>query len=850
MTVTPVASILPASLFAPYRPLPHVHDEMLSGDGTMRDHWSDFLQHLRGLDREEIARRWRSAQRQLADEGVIFNPHDVVGAIPRPWILDPIPTLIASSEWKWIESGLQQRAQLWDLVLADLMGPQRLIRDRILPPALLFGHPLYQPSYHGLQAADQRHVMLAAAELARSPDGRWWVTADRTRAPLGMGYALENRIVTARVFPDAFRTCHVQRLASFFRGLQESLRRTAPRHSENPRIVLWTKGPQSPAYFEDSYLARYLGFTLVEGGDLAVRDRRLMLKTLGGALPVEVLFRRIEDADCDPVELRPDSPFGVPGLLETIRSRQVSVVNAPGSGLLESPAFLAFLPALCRTLLDEELRIPSVATWWCGDPRVQSHVLAHLDDLLVREAFRVKPMPPVCPATLTARERAEVVDAIRARPENYVACERVERSATPVWTDQGPQPWRFALRTFTVAQGDEWRVLPGGLARVSPDSLVLEHAISSGERSQDVWVLADGPVDETTLLSAGGRSVALRRTSAELPSRVADNLFWLGRYLERADGTARLLRTLIVELLEAVEPAGGAIPALLRVLAEQGQIEPGYVVADLALRLPRIEATLSDSILDRHEPRSLRSVIDESVRLASMLRERISPDAWRLIHQVDTRCQLPADRRVGGLNELLDMLEPLVTLFSAFAGLVHESITRTQGWRFLDLGRRIERAGQTALVLRVTLGSPVADERPLLEALLNAMDSIMTYRTRYLAAVQPAAALDLLLSDESNPRSIGFQVARLVDHIEQLPRDPNQAARGPEQLAALALQNMVRLADVHVLAADLESGERTALRKLLLRATDQLQRLSDLVTSKYLIHAGLPRHFASQRRRL
>lgn len=832
-----------SSIFADYRPSGS-YDEAVEADGTLRRDWQLLAGSLNALGARELARRWDQAQRQIASHGVTFNPHDEAGATSRPWVLDAIPLVIAEQEWASLTGALEQRARLLELVLRDLYGPQHLLKDRVVPAELLFGHPAFWPAYEGLQASLKRHLHLYAADLARAPDGAWWVTGERTRAPFGLGYVLENRIVTARMLPSAFRQCRVQRLAPFFIQLQETLRELAPRFRENPRIVLWTRGPTSRSYFEDAYLARYLGYTLVEGDDLAVRENRVMLKTLGGLLPVEVLFRRLDDEDSDPVELNSASTCGVPGLLEIVRQGNVALLNPLGSRLVESPVWLAFLPGVARYLLQEELAIPSVATWWCGQTGPLEYVLAHLDELLIRPAFRMGDSVPVYPALLSRAERAELVSQMKARPDRYVAQETVDRSTAPAWTPGGPQPWRLALRTFLVASGERYSALPGALARVSTESRRLEAVMTSGERSQDVWVLSQQPIQPVSLLPSPQEELALRRSGAELPSRVADNLYWLGRGVERAEGTARLLRTALVALSNESDQSAELQP-LLRALAEQGQIEPGYVVSGLQEQLPDIRESLPQAAFDTRLPRSLRSSVGEVVRLASNVRDRLAVDMWRTVRRIDDACRRPETSRSPDAPEVLGLLDEVITELVAFAGLVSESMTRTQGWRFLDLGRRIERAWQTALLLRSTVSTQAPQESFVLEAVLQTADSIMTYRSRYLASLQLPTVLDLLLTDESNPRSIGYQVAVIADHVDQLPRSETQAARSPEQRLALSLLNAVRLADVFELSRADADGQRQTLDRLLRRLCDQLPKLSETVSRRFLIHAGLARHFGS-----
>ena len=453
----------------------------------------------------------------------------------------------------------------------------------------------------------------------------------------------------------------------------------------------------------------------------------------------------------------------------------------------------------------------------------------------------VAPDPTV---RLSEEQRCDLIREIQSAPQQYVVQECVDRSTTPVWSAEGPVAWRFALRTFLVQHQQSWRILPGGLARVAPDADELEYAFAAGERSQDVWILSESPVDDVTLLPSPLAPLELRRSGTELASRVADHLLWLGRQTERAEATARLLRTVICGIIEEMD-ADPVLPALLRVLAEQGQIEPGYVVDDFVPPLPAIERSLPNAIFDTLEPRSLRSTINEVVRLATVVRDRLAPDAWHTLHRLDERCHLPAVAREGLLPELLDLLDRLVLDLSAFSGIVSESMTRTQAWTFLDLGRRLERTWQSCFLLRMTLSHPAVDERAILESLLTTMDSIMTYRTRYLADLQPAAVLDLLLLDESNPRSVAFQLAAIMQHVDSLPQLSDHEVRRPEQQFALSLLSTVRLADVATLTHVNSQNERLALHHLLARTADQALRLSETISQRFLIHAGLPRQLSA-----
>lgn len=840
----PTAGNVPAAgLFDRYEPIAGVRDEMFAEKGQPHEHCRRMLSELSRLGAEELGRAFRQARQTVRDNGVSFNSFDESGESSRPWQLDILPAMLSQSVFHSLSHALVQRVTLLEKLLDDLFGEQRLLREKVIPPEILFAHPGFRRAYHNLQPEGQRRISLYAADLARSPDGRWWVSGDRTRSPSGLGYALENRIITTRVLPRAFRAAQAKRLAPFFSRLRETLREEAPRFRENPRIVLLSLGPESPTYFEDVYLSRYLGYTLAEGGDLAVREGRVMLKTLGGLLPVEVVVRRVPDDDCDPVELNPTSATGVSGLVDVVRNGNVVVANSLGSRLAETPAMVPFLPAACRFLLGEELHLPSIATWWCGHSHALTYVLDHLDELIIRPAFFVRDAVPQEPALMSRQTREELVQQIRSRPSEFVAQERIVRSTVPVWLGSRIEPWHAAFRMFLAADGESYQTLPGGLARVSPDRFSLDRSMTSGERAQDVWIESEGPVESVSLLSSPDVPLTLKRGGNELPSRDADNLFWLGRMVERADGAARVFRVVLQRVIGGEEDESQVDRrVLLRALASLGQIEPGLVVAGLDEAMPDVESSLPDAVFNTQEPRSLRSTVREIVRLVNSVRDRLSTDAWRSLHMLGAEWS-PAESRNDPRDaaNVLEIVETVISATALFNGLASDGMTRSQVWRFLELGRRLERIWNAATLLQTTLVEPADSDEPILEAVLDASDSLMTYRTRYLATLQAEAVIDLLLTDDTNPRSIVFQLDRVHEHVSKLP-SAGQATPGPDERLAMSLQNAVRLAMPHELAS-IDQDRRTVLDRLMQRLVDQVPKLSDAISQRYLIHAGLPRQF-------
>ncbi len=830
----------PAWPFA-YTPPAAGWDEMAASAGEPRPHWDGFVRSLNDLGADELGRRWEQAQHLIRENGVTYNVYGDPQGIDRPWELDPLPLLIAPREWEVLEAGLAQRARLLELVLADLYGPQRLLRDGLLPPDLVFGHPGFLRPMHGARVPDGRWLTLYAVDLARAADGRWAALADRTQAPSGAGYALENRIVLSRSLPEVFRDCRVQRLAGFFRTVRDVLRAAAPAHRDNPRIVLLTPGPYNETYFEHAYLTRYLGYTLVEGADLTVRDRAVFLKTLGGLQPVDVILRRLDDDFCDPLTLRTDSSLGVPGLAHAARAGTVAVANALGTGLVEGAALASFLPEIAHHLLGEELALPSVPTWWCGAPGALEHVVANLEHLVVKPAVPASGMEPVFGGALDANGRAELAARLRRRPEAFVAQEQAALSTAPVWNGDGVQPRPVVLRSYLVASPDGWQVMPGGLARVSPAPGSSVVSMQRGGGSKDTWVLSDGPVSPLSLLRPAGQPIELTRGGLELPSRVADNLFWLGRYVERAEGTSRLLRTIVNRL--ASEAATGEVPevaALVRALNERGRSEPA------GPEPPADAAGLATFALAGPPSRRLRATLAAAQRLGSILRDQISLDTWRVLTALDDHLPDPATAAIQPLASALDAMNRLVLSLAAFSGLGVENMTRGQGWRFADIGRRLERATYTAALVRSCLGRVRASEAPILEALLDVTDVGITYRRRYLGTLQLAPVLDLLLLDETNPRSLAFQLVAIDEHVASFPRDESRAVRRNEERLALTCLSRIRLADLGALCTAGLERTRLHLDGLLTGVSDDLVALSDAITRSYLSHAEASRQLGGQ----
>jgi uncharacterized circularly permuted ATP-grasp superfamily protein/uncharacterized alpha-E superfamily protein len=814
------------------------YDETLDDAGALRPHWQMFVSSMDDLGQSEIRRRWEQAQRLIHENGVTYNVYGDPQGMDRPWSLDALPVLLSPGQFEEVEAGLTQRTTLLELVLADLYGPQKLMAEGLIPPELLYAHPNFLRACHGMEQPQNRWLHMYAADVGRGAGGALHVVADRTQAPSGAGYALENRIVISRMLPEVFRDCNVQRLALYFRSLRETLTNLSRRNKENPRIVLLTPGPYNETYFEHAYLARYLGFTLVEGADLTVRDQRVYLKTLGGLQQVDVILRRLDDDYCDSLELRADSFLGVPGLVEAARQGNVAIANPLGSGTLETPALMPLLPKLCRTLLGDDLKLPSAPTWWCGDAASLDHVVQNMHRLVIKPTFPSAGGRSILGSELSVAEREDLARRIAAEPIQFTAQEQLPLSTSPVLTDTGVEPRHTTTRFFAAATGATFTVMPGGLSRFAGAVGRLVVSMQQGGGSKDTWVVSGRPVSHFSLLQPATQPVALSRGGGDLPSRVADNLFWLGRYVERAEGLVRLGRGIVVRLADQATPdALQELPILLRAFAAHS-VGPGDDPVDLDDSLEP-DAQVLRLLFTPGPGVSLHSTISDVHRIGRVVRDQISLDTWRILSSLEQifRAGGP-DPAQHPLGEIVHLLNRMIVVLSAFAGLVADSMTRGQAWRFLDMGRRLERILNGVKLLRHTVGA--SRPRPaLLEAVLEIADSAMTYRRRYLTSLQLAPVVDLLLADESNPRSAVSQLVTLADHVERLPRDSSSPRRGPEQLVVMRCLNDLRLMDVEAASAGAE------LPAILQKLFTDMPLLSDSLSQSYLAHATVSRQLAS-----
>ncbi len=750
-------------------------DELRSPDGGLRPAWQQFFDHLGAKGFTDLDRRAAMLARQIRDDGVTYNAWRSDGSILRPWSLDLLPLIVPADEWALIERGVTQRARLLNAVMRDVYGPQRLLRDSLLPPALVYGHPGYLRPLAGFTPADGVYLHVVAFDLARGPDGAWWLVGHRTQAPSGLGYALQNRVVVSRLFPEAFRELRVQRLGAGFRRLLDMLCRGGPAgDGVTPRVVLLTPGTHSETYFEHVYLARYLGIPLVEGGDLTVRDGRVFLKTLHGLERVHGILRRLDDDYCDPLELRSDSALGVPGLLQAIRAGQVMVANAPGSGFLESPAVAGFLPAISERLYGETLLLPSLASWWCGEEAALDRGLPQLAKMVVKPTCaaqaRLQGWDTEVAARLPAGELPRLAERIRRRPDDYTLQEYLPMSEAAIWRERSLQPRQAMLRVYAVADGEgHWQALPGGLTRVAGDEQVV--TMARGGSSADTWVLTRGPVETYSMLPGPLTAAALDSARRPVTSRAAENLFWMGRYAERAEFGVRLARALLALLGERADVPLPLLDTAARLAAAHGLVPAGVPMP--SQRLAVFERTLVAGLFDEVEARSVAFSVASLARAGEQVRERLSVEHARSI--AATLEELRAAGRSASADgvvtedEAVEMLQTVELRLAAVTGAQADRMTRDEGWRLLAIGRQLERLIAQADSLQLMFETQQALSQAGFELLLQLADSVITYRARHQRRQHPVALVDLLVRDLGNPRALACVVRALRLELAQLP---------------------------------------------------------------------------------
>ena len=776
--------------------------------------WAGLFEELAGLSGESLELARERAQRAAEDIGTGFR---IAGeGEERPWPLSPVPLLIEQTEWKGIADGIAQRAELMETLLRDLYGESKLVTDGDVPAALVTGSPFFLRPLARLTPPGGYHLQFVAADLCRGPSGEWRVLADHLRAPAGAGYALENRLAMARTLDGLQTRINIERHAPFFAAFREGLAAMCKR--AEPRMALLTPGRLNPSYAEQAHLARYLGFLLVEGPDLAVLDDKLYVRTIAGLKRVDAIWDRLDPRLLDPLALDSHSTIGVPGVIDAMAEGNVVIANAPGVGLLEAPAFAAFLPRLCELLTGEPLKLPNIATWWCGQDSERAYVADNLDSLLIAPAFGSPPLGlpegnAALGSTITGEARAALLADMARRPQDYVGQEVVRLSTMPVVADDSLAPRPFTLRVFAARGADgQWIVLPGGFARIGEHSDVRAAVMGEGTWSADVCVHGPDPVAPVSLLPSGD-STQLRRNPGTLPSRVADNLFWLGRYLERGEALLSVLRVLLGNSISADTGAALAADTVRRLVSLV--VMSGAASEPRALK--RADLThFARTALEDETARSVRAINAQARFIGEVSRERLSADMVRLL-------DAPFPER----GSLLDKAGTLQRRYSALAGLAGEHMARTDAWRFHDIGRRVERASAALRFLRSFGGADATGDD--LSTLLDLADSQISYRQRYLTGIARVPVIDLVALDPGNPRAVAFQAAAISAHLNKLPVLSDDGLAEPQQEQAREFAALM-------VTARATRIDDAALYDLEYR----LANLSDAIARRYFLQGAEP----------
>ncbi|MEM6669244.1 MAG: circularly permuted type 2 ATP-grasp protein [Pseudomonadota bacterium] len=851
-----------------YAPVSGVYDEMMDASGAVRPAWRPLVSRFSNMSEAVLS------DRALKTEHLLFENFSDPQEGGPPWRLDVAPLMLGEQEWVRIEAAALQRARLYNALIADAYGPQRLFTNGVVPPDVVLNDPSFLRPLHGVTPPNG-HLSMLALDLARDPSGDWRVIDAHAETPAGHGYVLANRMMMAEVSGDLFSSCRAYRIGQFYQAFADSL--VARAQSDDPTIALLTSAPGEPAYLGHAYMGRYLGYMRVEGSDLRVADKRLYLKTIDGLKRVDLLLRGVEGRRCDPLELAPDGFQGPAGLVSAVRENADLVANALGASIVENRGLSPFLPGVARELLGEDLLMPDPPRHWLGEPGVRDHVLSKLDDFVIHDAHEGIGRPGEAQAgqraaSMDPDSRAALVENVGLRGGRLVAERPVGFATAPHWGANGLAPAPYALRVFVAALDGGFAVMPGGVAlTIDADSAVA--VTSQTALSRDVWVAGPNPPPPAISLKRIVRENAVApRQSQELQSRAADNLFWLGRYCERAESLLRILRQTLTQTAADLAPISRRRHPLapLQHLLMKDEAE-----TDEQLMLRR---RLCDAIDELSAApgrlHGLPNTIDNIKRTALQCRERLSIDSWRILTSLSTRglaSQPPTLRDINGANgrgshgledvlaesapsnalDIVENCDALLEQLAAFAGMTHENMTRNRGWRFLDMGRRLERAAQLSELLHALFADAAPDEEigDDMTFALYVADSYLTFRSRYRFAPDLKLMLDLLLIDETNPRSVAYQLSRLSEHIGQLPKSAGDAHRAPDQRLALDLLTQVRLADLDQLAAVSEEGRREELAELLGAVFAELPHLSELVSRQYFSLADeQPRRLQSQTR--
>jgi uncharacterized circularly permuted ATP-grasp superfamily protein/uncharacterized alpha-E superfamily protein len=817
------------------------NDEMWEID-KVKPHWQSLVAYIQKWGKQGLSQRHEDINRVLRENGVSYNIYDDPQGMNRPWQLDPIPLLIDEEDWKITEKGLKQRAELLNIILKDIYENQVLIKEGLLPLELVYNHIGFLRPCFNLLKSQTYPLSFYAADTAKTADGRRWVLGDRTQAPSGIGYALENRSTISKVMPEFFQNRHISKLSNFLDTLRTMLFELAPHHKENPRIVLLTPGQRNEAYFEHAYLASVMGYTLVQGEDLMVKDEAVWLKTLSGLEQVDVIWRRVDDAFCDPLTLRSDSHLGVAGLVAAVRKGNVVIVNALGSSVLENSGIMAFLPNICRFYFGEELLLPSVATWWCGQEKEQKYVLDNLQNLVIKSIYPQGSTNAIFGKQLSQEALAHWKEKIKANPSLYLAQEQLEFISTPSYFNGQLEPRHAVWRCFLLGKENQgYTVMSGGLTRSASerDNLIVSN--QKGGISKDTWVVTSEAVPHIAPIKA-----QIHHLNTTISSRSAENLFWVGRYAERAKLSARLLKIVIQKYNETQlskrKSDKKLLYDLLCGLTQFTMTYPGFIGDGGRKRLQKPESELLAIAIDTSKSGSIASIVQYMMRAVYSIRHCWSPDTWRILDQIDDYWKMINQLPAIDLRNVQIGLDQLITNLAAFAGFNKEILNRRYELPLFELGKRIEYALLSISLSRstLTLVEAMEVENGLMEVVLACQESLNTYRAKYQSYLHLQTALDLLLLDNMHPSSLLYQLHSIQNHLKNLPKPHHFSRLNEEEKMILEAVSILQLSDTNELAEHQSASFiRQKLEDILSKIADLLAGTSNIIVNKYFSHTQM-----------
>lgn len=828
------------------------YDEILDASQQVKPYWKKMFDTLEKLGMEQLVVRSQELTNKLRENGVTYNVYGSSEVSARPWQLDPIPFLLEKSEWDLISEGLKQRAVVLDLMLKDIYGPQLLVKEGILPPELIYENSGFFRPCMDVKLASEKQLLLYAVDVARGPDGRMWVVDNRTQAPSGSGYALENRTVMSAILPELTTGMTVNRLSPFFKTFHKEVTALTGKSREHPTIVYLTPGSGNETYFEHAYLASYLGYTLVQGDDLVVRDGFVWLRSIDGLEKVDVIIRRVDDDWCDPLELREDSRLGIPGLLQAIRSGNVAVVNTPGAGVLENSGLLAFMAAACRFLLKEELILPSIATWWCGHTHELNYVIENLPQLIIKKANRKQVFRSVYGRLLTPEQRTDLIQQILLAPHEYVAQEEIGLSTTPALVNGKLVPRLAALRAYLVANGDDYMVMQGGLTRSSAIQGRFEVSHQHGGCSKDTWIVSDTEITQKEIRVEMPKESVHHHTS--LPSRSAENLFWVGRYAERTMSTTKYIKLLINALHESVKFGNASksehIEVLLKGLTHLTLTYPGFLDEEKTELLINPYPEIHKIVHDLKVLGSVASSTEAFLRGVISVSDKWNHDTWRAIYSIENtfkKIKRPDDT-FSNSNTMQKVLDKLHARLFTFYGIVADTMPRDGGFYLFESGKLIERILLKISTIRACFSfkNDSHIENELIEAVLINHHLLIHYRQLYKSNFNLEAMLDMIFLETKLPYSLAFQLDELGRCLSELPKPSHTERLNLAQKAVLQATMKIKLADVsQMVIFEQDTLYRENLDGLLAEVFDLILSVNNSLTNLYFTHTEIQHSFLS-----